>query len=234
MSCAVFFIAGTDTGVGKTRVTAGLLAAGRLAGLEVAGMKPVASGAGWRDGRLVSPDALDIAAASGQSTSYEELNPYCMLEPISPHIAANRAHIAVDINRIVEIAARLQQNRDLLLIEGAGGWYTPIGEQQSLASLAMAIGSPVILVIGLKLGCLNHARLTREAIARSGCAFAGWVGNRIDPTFAASEENLATLERLMGAAPLGILRYAPDGSADAQQLRGALLHLRATRGAEST
>ncbi len=229
MSCSTFFIAGTDTGVGKTRVTTGLLVAARAEGLRVAGMKPVASGADRRDGRLVSDDALRIAAASGEPICYEDLNPYCLLEAISPHIAANRADIKVDIDKIVEIARRLRSNRDLLLIEGAGGWYTPISEHLSLAELARALEAPVVLVVALKLGCLNHARLTVEAIARSGCRIVGWIANRIDPDFEACEENLATLKHLLGAAPLGVLPYTIDTAGDAHQLRGALLHLRAAR-----
>ena len=234
MSCSAFFVAGTDTGVGKTRVTTGLLVAARADGLRVVGMKPVASGADRQDGRLVSDDALRIAAASGEPIAYEDLNPYCLLEPISPHIAANRADIKVDIDKIVEISRRLRNGRDLLLIEGAGGWYTPINELQSLASLAVALGSPVILVVGLKLGCLNHARLTFEAIARSGCRFAGWIANHIEPDFEACDENLATLTHLLGAAPLGVLHYAIDSVGDARQLRGALLHLRISREHEIT
>ncbi len=234
MSGAACFIAGTDTGVGKTRVTAALLAAGRAEGLRVAGMKPVASGAEWRDGALVNADALEIAAASGQITPYEELNPFCLLEAISPHIAANRAHIAIEIDKIVEIAGRLRRGHELLLIEGAGGWYTPVSERQSMAELARALAMPVVLVVGLRLGCLNHARLTREAIAGSGCPFAGWIANRIDPEFAYSEENLATLTRLLGAAPLGILPYAHGSAGDAQELRAVLPLLRATRVREIT
>ena len=229
MSCATFFITGTDTGVGKTRVTAGLLAAAQAAGLKVEGMKPVASGAESLDGRLVAEDALRIAMATAADISYEDLNPYCLLESISPHIAAHRANISVDIGKIVEIVHRLQQNRELLLIEGAGGWYTPIGERESLADLARVLAVPVVLVVGLRLGCLNHARLTVEAIGRSGCRFAGWIANHVDPAFEACEENLATLERLLGAAPLGAMPYAIDRTGDPAHLRDALLRLRASR-----
>ena len=234
MSCSTFFIAGTDTGVGKTRVTAGLLVAARAEGLTVAGMKPVATGAERQDGRLVSDDALRIAAASSAPISYEDLNPYCLLEPISPHIAANRADIEIDIGKIVEISHRLRNGRDLLLIEGAGGWYTPISENLSLADLARALEAPVVLVVALKVGCLNHARLTVEAIGRSGCRFAGWIANRVDPDFEAGDENLATLKHLLGAAPLGVLPYAIDSEGDARQLRGALPHLRTSRKREIT
>ncbi|HEV7432109.1 MAG TPA: dethiobiotin synthase, partial [Steroidobacteraceae bacterium] len=192
MNAPGYFIAGTDTGVGKTRVTAALLAAGHASGLTVVGMKPVASGAELICGRMASADAVLLAAASGQTIAYEDLNPYCLELPISPHIAAKFANIEVDISKIVTISKKLLERSDLLLIEGAGGWYTPISEQASMADLARALGTPVVLVVGLKLGCLNHARLSLESIRRCGCPFAGWIGNHIDPGFAAPTENLAT------------------------------------------
>lgn len=234
MNGVIFFVAGTDTGVGKTRITAGLLAAGRAAGLSVAGMKPVASGAERREGRLVCDDALRIAAASGQTTPYEELNPYCLLDAISPHIAANRQNIGIDIGKIAEISYHIASGHALLLIEGAGGWYTPISEAESMADLARVLAVPVLLVVGLRLGCLNHARLTREAIEGSGCSFAGWIANRIDADFDASAENLAMLGRLLGAPPLAVLPYSIDATHDVQHLRGALSHLHAARGREIT
>ena len=229
MSSPRFFVTGTDTGVGKTRVTAGLLAAARATGLKVAGMKPVASGAQQRDGRLVSEDALLIAEASGQSTPYEDLNPYCLLEPISPHIAANRANIEIDIAKIAEIAARLARAHDLLLIEGAGGWYAPLRPRESMADLVRAIGAPVLLVVGLRVGCLNHARLTHEAIEWSGVGFSGLIACQLDPHFEALEENLATLASLLGAPPLGMLPFERDGTRAALHLRAAVPRLRAAR-----
>jgi len=234
VSAASYFVAGTDTGVGKTRVTAALLAAGRAEGLTVTGMKPVASGAERIAGRMASADALQLMAASGQLTPYEEVNPYCLEIAVSPHIAAKLAKITIDIAQIVTIAAKLQQGSDLLLIEGAGGWYTPVGEGESMADLAQALGVPVLLVVGLKLGCLNHARLSLEAIRRSGCRFAGWVGNHVDPDFMAPAENLHTLRRLLGAEPLALLRHATDSEGDAAQLRGALRGLRALHQARIT
>jgi dethiobiotin synthetase len=225
MKAETFFVAGTDTGVGKTRVTAALLAAGRAKGLNVAGMKPIASGAERIDGRMASTDALQLVAASGQSTAYEDLNPYCLEEAISPHIAAKMANITVDISKIAAISGRLRTQADLLLIEGAGGWYTPIGPNESMADLARSLDAPVLLVVGLRLGCLNHARLSREAILGSRCRFAGWIGNHIDPGFAALEENLATLNQLMGAEALGQLRHSHESTHDAAQLRGALERL---------
>ncbi len=234
MSATTYFIAGTDTGVGKTRVTAALLAAAREAGLKAAGMKPVAAGAERRAGRLVNEDALLLAAASGQDTAYEDLNPFCLLEPLSPHIAADRADIRIDIDKIADCARRLAQAHELLLIEGAGGWYTPIGPGKSMADLVRALAAPVVLVVGLRIGCLNHARLTLEAIERSECRMAGWIASGVDPDFAAVEENLATLARQLGAPPLGLLPFERDSARDASHLREALLRLRSTRVSEIT
>jgi dethiobiotin synthetase len=224
-----YFVAGTDTGVGKTRVSAALLAAGRAEGLAVMGMKPVASGAEPIAGRMASDDALQLAAASGQSTDYDELNPYCLEVAISPHIAAKLANIDINIAKIVTIAGSLQAKSDLLLIEGAGGWYTPISDRESMADLARALGLPVLLVVGLKLGCLNHARLSLEAIRQGGCRFAGWIGNHIDPEFMAPAENLATLGQLLGVEPLAVLPYAPGIHDDAAHAREALQRLRTAR-----
>jgi len=220
-----YFIAGTDTGVGKTYVTASLLAAGRAAGFAVAGMKPVASGAHAVDGRRVSADACRLAEASGQTTEYRDLNPYCFRAPVSPHIAAKSENIGVDIGMIATISARLKKTHDLLLIEGAGGWYTPIGEQESMADVALALGCPVLLVVGLRLGCLSHARLTLEAIRASGCGYAGWIGNEIELDLAARDANLATLTRLLGSPPVAYLPHAVSGAPNLQQAGTALAHL---------
>ena len=229
MSAVRFFVAGTDTGVGKTRITAGLLAAGRAAGLSVAGMKPVASGAEIHEGGLVSADALLIAEASGQTTPYDKLNPYCLLDAISPHIAANRTNIRIDIRKIADIANQIAARHELLLIEGAGGWYTPISDRESMADVTKALKAPVILVIALRLGCLNHAQLTREAIEHCGCSMAGWIATHIDSHFAASEENIATLERLMRSPPLAVLPHAIDPARDVVRLREALSRLHPPR-----
>jgi len=220
-----YFIAGTDTGVGKTRVTTGLLAAGRAAGLKVAGMKPVAAGAEPHDGRLINADAVMIADVTGQDTPYDLLNPYCLPEAVSPHIAAQRAHRHIDIGVIVAGARQIASGIQLFLIEGAGGWYAPISASESMADVARALEFPVLLIVGLKLGCLNHARLTREAIQASGCRFAGWIGSQIDPAFAALAENCATLEQLLAAPPLAILPHQIDHRLDARELSGAVPRL---------
>lgn len=222
---ASYFVAGTDTGVGKTRVTVGLLAAGREAGLRVAGMKPVAAGARLHDGHMINEDAAMIADVTGQNSPYELLNPYCLVDAVSPHIAAQRAKRHIDIRVIVAGARQIASGIQLFLIEGAGGWYAPISARESMADVARALDVPVLLIVGLKLGCLNHARLTLEAIRESGCRFAGWAGSVIDPDFAALEENCATLEQLLEAPPMALLPYRPDRSADARHLAAALPRL---------
>jgi len=219
------FIAGTDTGVGKTHVTASLLAAGRAAGFSVAGMKPVASGAVQVDGRWVSTDACQLVKASGQSTSDSDLNPYCLRDAVSPHIAAQSEKIGVNIGTITKISTRLQKIHDLLLIEGAGGWYTPISDRESMADVAAAVGFPVLLVVGLRLGCLNHARLTLEAIRASGCEYAGWIGNEIEANLPSRDANLATLGRLLGSPPLAFLPLCGSGAPDPEHARTALARL---------
>lgn len=220
-----YFIAGTDTGVGKTHVAASILAAGRAAGLAVAGMKPVAAGAIHLDGQWVSEDALSLARASGQSTLYRDLNPYCFREPVSPHIAAQSENIEVDTRIIEAISSALGKDHELLLIEGAGGWYTPISERESMADVAVAVGCPVLLVVGLRLGCLNHARLTLEGIRASGCDLAGWICNEIDPNLLGRDANLATLVRLLGSPPLAFLPFSRSGAADPEHAGTALAPL---------
>jgi dethiobiotin synthetase len=223
--CAAFFIAGTDTGVGKTRVTGGLLKAARELAAPVAGMKPVAAGSILRDGRQISEDALYIEHNSGQIAPYELFNPYCLPEPLSPHIAADRAGIRIDIAEIVRRAKQLSQGQNLLLVEGAGGWYAPISAQETMADVARALAMPVLLVVGLRIGCLNHALLTAQAIERCGCTLRGWIGSQLEPQFAAREENIAMLTRLLCQPPMALLPYAPECSADALQLRAAAARL---------
>ena len=227
--CAAYFVAGTDTGVGKTRVTGGLLRAARKQGARVAGMKPVAAGATIEDGRQISEDAVYIALSSGQMSPYELLNPYCLPEPLSPHIAAERAGVRIDVGHIVQSALRLSRHRDLLLIEGAGGWYAPINDQQTMADVARALAVPVLLVVGLRLGCLNHALLSAQAVERCGCVLRGWIGSQVEPDFSAREENIAMLTRLLGTAPLALLAHAPDPGGDAAQLDAAAAALLSVR-----
>ena len=200
-----YFVTGTDTEIGKTWFATALCRALRARGQKVAVMKPVAAGAtltpqGWRN-----DDALDLIAASGIDWPYESVNPYCLEAPVSPHIAAAEAGIDIDLPGLAERARQLGSAADVLVVEGAGGWRAPLSPTQSIADLAQLIDLPVILVVGLRLGCLNHAVLSWQAIAASGLRCAGWVANRIDPQMLRAEENLQSLVELLGVPPLADL-----------------------------
>lgn len=193
------FIAGTDTGVGKTTVAVQLLRALAGTGLKVAAMKPVAAGAtltshGWRN-----DDALDLAAAANVRIPYEWLNPCCLPVPTSPHLAALDAGISIEIPRILSAFEQIKSRSDLVVVEGAGGWLAPIssggtqGRFQTMQDVALALGLPVVLVVAMRLGCLNHSLLTAAAIERSGLPLAGWIANPIDPHFADAGRCIDTL-----------------------------------------
>ncbi len=213
------FIAGTDTEIGKTRVACALLRAARERGQRVAAIKPIAAGADPTPDGLRNEDALALlAAARGlpagtafAAEDYAEANPYCFAAPVSPHIAAAEAGVEVDLNRIRTLADRVAAKNDWLVVEGAGGWRAPLSATASMADLATALGDPVLLVVGVRLGCLNHAVLTTEAIRRSGLPLVGWVANHIDPQMLRVAENLAMLERLLGSAPLGVFPHDRSG-----------------------
>jgi dethiobiotin synthetase len=201
------FIAGTDTGVGKTVIAAALIRALVRDGLRVAGMKPVAAGADMTAAGLRNADALALVAAANVAAPYERVNPYCFAAPIAPHIAARDAGIAIDIELLRQRFAELANEADCVVVEGAGGWLTPISAGASMADVAAALALPVVLVVGLKLGCLNHTFLTVRALAAHGVPLAGWVGNSIDPAFERAADNIAELaQRLQPAA--AIVPYA--------------------------
>jgi dethiobiotin synthetase len=229
-----YFVAGTDTGVGKTRVCCSLLAAGRAAGHAVAGMKPVSAGLIEHNGNMINDDVVEMMAASGQQDPLADVNPYALDWPVSPHIAANRAGIAIDIATIVASRDRLARGRELLLIEGAGGWHAPISERATMADVARALDAPVLLVVGLKLGCLNHARLSLEAIRTSGLGVAGWVASEVEQAMAAKEENVATLCAIFGESPVFVLPFSPGRIDDHRHGAQALPRLLAQDIATST
>jgi dethiobiotin synthetase len=224
MSGAGFFITGTDTAVGKTLVAAALVRALAAQGLRVAVMKPVASGSDPTPAGPRNADALALMAAANVAAPYEVVNPYCFLPPISPHIAAREAGVAIDLALLRSRFDSLAAVSDCVVVEGAGGWLAPIGESAAMADLAAALRLPVLLVIGLRLGCLNHALLTRESLASRGAAFAGWIANAVDVHFERAEENLATLTARLGEPPLARIpwldpgRGAPELGAAARRL----------------
>ena len=207
------FVTGTDTGVGKTLAAAGLLHALRRTHARVVGMKPVAAGAIQAGGFSVSEDALALRAASSLAVPPELDNPVLLPEAMSPHLAAARAGVQIDIGEIVRRYRILAQRADAVVVEGAGGFHVPLGEQETGADLAQALALPVVLVVGLRLGCLNHALLTAEAVRARGLLLAGWIANRIDPHMQATDENVAYLHRRLQAPLLADIAYSPSPDA---------------------
>jgi dethiobiotin synthetase len=204
-----FFVTGTDTGVGKTLVACALLHAFAARGFSAVGMKPVASGAQWRGNELVNEDVEQLIAAGNVSAARGQINPYCFEPPIAPHLAAERAGVAIVLARIEaswrELAARAQ----VVIVEGVGGFRVPLGADGDTADLAARLALPVVLVVGMRLGCLNHALLTAEAIAARGLELAGWIANHIDPDMEAADENARSIERLIEAPLIARVGHAP-------------------------
>jgi dethiobiotin synthetase len=206
------FVTGTDTDVGKTEVSLGLIEALKRKGLAVLGMKPVASGCERSDEGLRNEDAQRIAARSSRRLPYALVNPYAFEPPIAPHIAAGQAGVEIELSVILEAAGRLAAEADFLLVEGVGGWRVPLGPSLSVSDLPPALGLPVVLVVGLRLGCINHGLLTAESIRAQGVRVAGWVANQVDPNMLVRDENLATLGALIDAPCLGLVPWmlSPD------------------------
>lgn len=210
MTARRIFVTGTDTAVGKTVVACALARGLKDLGARVEVMKPVASGAVRTPDGLRSADALALIEAARTATPYALVNPYCFEPPVSPHIAAAEAMIDVDIGKIRESFNALADRADWVVIEGAGGWLAPISARQSAADLALALEAPALMVVGVRLGCLNHAQLTRLAVAVRGVRFAGWIASEVDPAMLRARQNLASLERLLGEPALAVVRHAPD------------------------
>lgn len=207
-----FFVTGTDTEVGKTRVCELLLYSATRAGLKSLGLKPVAAGAERvASGALENEDATRLMAASSFSLPYSKVNPVCVPEPLSPHIAAQRAGVSIVLKQLkLDVESALNAGADFVLVEGAGGWRVPINSQQTLADLAQSLALPVILVVGMRLGCINHALLSAEAIRADGLTLFGWVANQIDEHMPAFDENVATLRRQISAPLLGCLPFGAE------------------------
>ena len=214
MTAEALFITGTDTGVGKTLVSVSLVKALVRHGLRCAVMKPIASGSEHTPAGLRNADALALAEASNVAVPYASINPYCFEPAISPHIAAEEAKIEVDVGLIKTRFDALASSADFVVVEGAGGWYAPISKSKSMADLPKSLNIPVLLVVGVRLGCLNHALLTKLAIEASGVELAGWVANSIDPKIERAAQNLSSLERMLGSEPLAVFPFVPDGRPD--------------------
>ncbi|HSN17014.1 MAG TPA: dethiobiotin synthase [Gammaproteobacteria bacterium] len=207
-----FFVTGTDTGIGKTRVSAGLLKALSKSGLKTVGMKPVASGAEPTPEGLRNDDALALQKAASERRDYALVNPYCFAPPVAPHLAAREAGVEISLDVLRAAYGELCRGVDAVVVEGVGGWQVPLASGLEVPDLAREFDLPVLLVVGMRLGCLNHALLTARAIRGDGLELAGWVANAIDPEFQRPEANLATLEAELGAPLLGRLAYAPKVS----------------------
>ncbi|MCM2320557.1 MAG: dethiobiotin synthase [Pseudomonas sp.] len=201
---SAFFIAGTDTEIGKTTVAAGLLHAARLRGLSTAAAKPVASDCAMTAQGLRNGDALALLGECSLALDYAEVNPFAFAPAIAPHLAAREVGVELNVAALLpHVQKVLARGADLTLVEGAGGWRVPLTGGESLSDLAVALQLPVILVVGVRLGCINHALLTAEAIARDGLTLAGWVANVVDPATSRLDDNLATLAERLAAPCLG-------------------------------
>lgn len=206
------FITGTDTGVGKTLVSCALIDAFKARDLKTVGMKPVASGSEQTPLGLRNDDALALQQAANVPADYDIINPYCFAPAIAPHLAARQVGVPIELPKLESAYSQLKAQADVVIVEGAGGWRVPLEPEGYLSDFAEALRLDVVLVVGLRLGCLNHAVLTAEAIRSGPCRLVGWVGNTIDPEFAPLQDNLATLTQRLPAPCLGVLPYAvhPD------------------------
>ena len=230
MASKGFFITGTDTEVGKTVVATALVRGLVAQGLRVAVMKPVASGSQRTPAGLRNEDALALIQASNVAAPYDRVNPYCFEPAISPHIAAEEAGIAVDLNHIRTNFDSLAAAADLVIVEGAGGWLAPLGPNASMKDLARALDLPTILVVGVRLGCINHALLTKLAIESHGTTFAGWIANTVDPAMPRRKENLEALTRGLGAPPLALVPRLAAASPQPALIDAAAHRLHARNG----
>jgi dethiobiotin synthetase len=203
-----WFVTGTDTEIGKTFASCDLLRHLASAGFRVAGLKPVASGCEMTVRGLRNEDARALMAAANVALPYDQVNPYAFEPAIAPHIAAGQARVRIDPERAARSLEGLEA--DWVLVEGAGGWNIPLGDSLLLKHLAGAFTRQVLLVVGMRLGCINHALLSAQQIVRDGFELVGWVANSVDPDMLEIDANLATLDALMPAPRLGVLPWAPD------------------------
>jgi dethiobiotin synthetase len=209
------YITGTDTGIGKSIASAALLHALRARGQRAVGMKPVASGCehtseGWRN-----EDALALQQASNPVPAYADVNPYALPQPLAPELAAAEAGVSIDLATIVAAHARLAAQADAVVVEGVGGWAAPLTATIDQVEVVRALQLPVVMVVGLRLGCISHARLTARAIAADGANLVGWIANDIDPAMARADDNFAILQRVLPVACWGRLPHAPAPDARA-------------------
>lgn len=201
------FVTGTDTGVGKTLVARVIIHILREQYDKVGAMKPVASGAVFLNGLLQNDDAIQLQKACNIALPYALINPYCFSAAIAPHIAAELERVNIDIKHIQTCYENIAHQADVVVVEGAGGWHTPLNDLDSIETLGQALSIPVVLVVGLRLGCLNHALLSMRAMHRSGVSVLGWIGNVIEPEVQYLNKNIHTLKQQISAPCLGVLPY---------------------------
>ncbi|XXF08223.1 dethiobiotin synthase [Pseudomonas sp. D2-3] len=212
---AAYFVTGTDTEIGKTTIAAGLLHAARVAGLSTAAAKPIASGCQLTAEGLRNDDALALLAQCSLPLRYEEVNPLAFAPAIAPHLAARDAGVSLEVPALqAAVRTILDKGADFTLVEGAGGWRVPLGGMATLADLARALSIPVILVVGVRLGCINHALLSADAIVADGLTLAGWVANGVDPHVTRLEDNLVTLAERLAAPCIGQVPFLPSVCAE--------------------
>ena len=205
MDLGGIYVSGTDTGIGKTFASVALLHALRARGLRAAGMKPIASGCEVTADGLRNEDALALQAASDPVPAYGEVNPYALRDPLAPEIAAREAGIEIALEPIRTAFARLQAQADAVVVEGVGGWAAPLSATLDQVDVVRALRLPVLLVVGLRLGCQSHALLSARAIVAEGCELVGWIANEIDPAMARIDENFEILCRRLPAPCWGRL-----------------------------
>ncbi|MBI1398214.1 MAG: dethiobiotin synthase [Betaproteobacteria bacterium] len=207
-----FFVTGTDTEVGKTLVAAALMHALRRRNRSVIGMKPVAAGGEWSNGTVRNEDVDTLRAAATVVCDDDATHPYVFREPIAPHIASEREGRPIELRTILASFATLAKRADVVVVEGAGGFLVPLNARETFADLATALGLPVVLVVGMRLGCINHALLTQEAILARGLSFAGWVANHVTKDMPVRAENVATLRERLRAPLLAEIPHSdrPD------------------------
>lgn len=225
MAAKGYFITGTDTGVGKTLTALGIMRGLQERRWQVVGMKPVACGGQYKEGTLYNEDALALQQAGSSSLSYGQVNPILFEPPVAPHIAAQESNRPIDVAALLTAFQYLTTRADRVIVEGAGGWLVPLNRTENMATLARDLALPVILVVGLRLGCLNHALLTAESIHRHGLSLAGWVANPIDPGFQREDDNVATLEERI---PAPLLARFPRFGLSNQTAEKIVRHFQAT------
>ncbi|MDP1930026.1 MAG: dethiobiotin synthase [Gammaproteobacteria bacterium] len=214
-----FFVTGTDTGVGKSLVAAAILHAARQQGLTTAGLKPVAAGCEESSAGLRNDDAMLLQQYTSLPLLYEQINPVSLRLAVAPHIAAEQENRRLDIARLEGLCrAAMMLRAGITVIEGAGGWRVPINSRHFLSDLALALNIPALLVVGIRLGCINHALLTAQAIHSDGVRLAGWVANVIDPDMLFADENIAAIESRIGAPCLARIPHQGDAANRQQQV----------------